>query len=560
METGGSTLQISVGVSTETGRRARNEDFVGAVTAPSAHGYAAALADGMGGQAGGREAAEISVHSFLNDFFETPASLSVNQAASQVLGALNSWIFAQGQQDSQLAGMGCTFTALILRGRSAHVVHVGDSRAYRLSGSRLTRLTEDHALKQPGLSHVLYRAMGIEPHLRLDYARHTLDLHDRFLVCSDGVHGVLNDQALAALLGNRMAPEHSAREIVQAAIEAGSDDNASALVIDVLAVPAALHGNLVEYIQPLPITDIPKVGDNVDGFMLDSVLSDGRYSRLFRATDTNDQTPVVLKFPHPKVLADETYKSAFVREAWVSTQVNNPHVGKVIAAQDGRQSRLYTIMPFYEGETLEKRLMRPPQMALPEVLRIAMDLTKAVAGLHRRGIIHRDIKPENIILNPVTLIDLGVARILGQEDDDLAQTHPGTASYMGPEVFAGQPASEQSDLYAIGVTVFRALTGKYPYGEIEPFSHPRFGTPEKLTKLRPDLPGWLETILTKAVAVSPLDRYQDAIELLFDLETAPSRMPVPKTGRTPLYDRNPLLFWQVVSILLTVVLLWSLTR
>ena len=560
MSGGGDVLTITMGIATETGRRSRNEDYVGAVLAPSAHGYCAAVADGMGGALGGREAAEVTVRNFLNDYYDTPPTLSVEQAAAKVLGAINSWVFAQGRQDSLLAGMGCTFSGLILRGRSAHVVHVGDSRVYRLTGSRLVRLTEDHVLKQPGLSHVLYRALGIEPFLRLDYARHALELHDRFLLCSDGVHGVLDDRRLADVLNARTAPELAARELVAAAIAAGSTDNASAVVVDIVGIPAVEHSSLMATIAPLEIGALPKPGDNVDGFVIDGVLSDGRYSRLFRATDSQDQMPVVLKFPHPRVIADDTYKAAFLREAWVSSQVTSPYVGKVIPAQEGKQTRLYTIMPFYVGETLEQRLLHPPKLALAEGLRIGTDLCKAVVSLHRRGIIHRDIKPDNIILDPLTLIDLGVARILGQEDGALGETHPGTASYMAPEIFRGQVATEQSDVFAIGVTLFRALTGKYPYGEIEPFSHPRFAKMEKLTKLRPDLPGWLETVLAKAMAVSDDDRYQDAIELLFALETGPSRMPVQTHRRVPLYDRHPLRFWQGVAALLLIALIWSLKR
>ncbi len=98
--------------------------------------------------------------------------------------------------------MGCTFTALVLRGRIAHVLHVGDSRAYRLRGERLALLTTDHVREEraTGRSNILTRALGVETEVRLDYAAQPVALHDRFLLCSDGVHGYLTPEGIADIL------------------------------------------------------------------------------------------------------------------------------------------------------------------------------------------------------------------------------------------------------------------------------------------------------------------------------------------------------------------------
>ena len=99
-------------------------------------------ADGIGSAKGGREAAEIAVRGFLDGFCDLPETMEVRRAAAIVLNSLNGWIHSQGQRDPELMGMGCTFTALVLRGRIAHVLHVGDTRAYRFSRDRLTLLTD----------------------------------------------------------------------------------------------------------------------------------------------------------------------------------------------------------------------------------------------------------------------------------------------------------------------------------------------------------------------------------------------------------------------------------
>ena len=154
-------------------------------------------------------AAETAVRGFLDGFCDLPETMEVRRAAARVLNALNGWIYSQGQRDAELAGMGCTFTALVLRGRVAHLLHAGDTRAYRLSGERLACLTIDHVRDDgtPGRSGILTRALGAETEVRLDYTTQPVARHDRFLLCSDGVHGVLTAETIADILRERSASE-----------------------------------------------------------------------------------------------------------------------------------------------------------------------------------------------------------------------------------------------------------------------------------------------------------------------------------------------------------------
>ena len=554
-------LHVSIGIASETGRRSRNEDFLGACLGTAVQraerGVVAAICDGIGGAPGGREAAEIAVRGFLEGYYETPETPGVRRTTSHLVDTLNGWIHAMGRADPHLEGMGCTFTGLVLRGRTAHVIHVGDTRLYCLSGERLTRLTVDHTLKGQDTSHILYRALGIEAIARLDYATHPISLHDRFLLCSDGVHGSLADDRIHALLLDRSAPKEQAGEIVAAALAAGSNDNASAMVIDVIDLPPIDHASLGHTILPLAVAELPAVGGVVDGFRLRDKLSDGRYSRVFLADDEEAGGRVVLKFPHPRVATEAACKAAFIREAWVAARVCSPWIGSVIALPAGRQTCLYTVMPYYQGETLEQRLARKPRLTVEEGRGIATKLGKAVATLHRAGMIHRDIKPENVILEPnggLKLVDLGVVRVCGLEEFP-AEDIPGTPSYMAPELFNGDSGSEMSDLFALGVTIFRAFTGAYPYGEVEPFSRPRFGRPVALNDVRPDLPAWLESAVTRAIAANPADRFGDVLEFTLEIENGPTDARRNIRRKSSLYDRNPLLFWQILSAVLAVVLL-----
>ena len=174
---------------------------------------------------------------FLDGFCDLPETMEVRRAAAIVLDALNGWIHSQGKRDSDLAGMGCTFTALVLRGRIAHVLHVGDTRAYRFSRDRLTLLTTDHVRPDGnGRSTILTRALGVETEVRLDYASQPVAQHDRLLLCSDGVHGTLSAEAIAEIMRERVSSEDTARALVAAALDAGSSDNCTALVLDVVGL------------------------------------------------------------------------------------------------------------------------------------------------------------------------------------------------------------------------------------------------------------------------------------------------------------------------------------
>src|SRR5438067_9245427 len=188
IETG---MQAIVGFCSQTGPRKDNEDFAGALIGAELpeprQEVIAAIADGIGGAKGGRIAAETAVRGFLDGFCDLPETMEVQRAGARIVSALNSWVNSMGRQDAEVTGLGCTFTALVLRGRVAHLLHIGDTRAYRFSGSRLTCLTVDHVRQEGGgRSHVLTRALGVETEVRLDYATQPVALHDRFLLCSDG--------------------------------------------------------------------------------------------------------------------------------------------------------------------------------------------------------------------------------------------------------------------------------------------------------------------------------------------------------------------------------------
>jgi len=553
-------LVVAGGHASETGTRLDNQDFVGIYAATeserASHGMIAALADGVGGAKGGRIASELAVRALIDGLYTQPDTIGPAAAVQRVMVPFNRWLAAMGRTDA-MAHAATTFTAMVLKGRRGHVLHVGDSRAWHFRDGHLTLLTQDHARSHPDQKHILYRALGIEERLRLDHLEVTLAEHDRMLLTSDGVHGSLSARRLEKLLGARNSADADAAAIVEAALGAGSQDNASAIILDIVSLPAVDHDSIAGDIGRLPILDPPGEGESVDGFRLEALLSDGRYTRLFRATDPASGQAVVIKFPKPALLSESGARLAFAREILVGSRVSSPFVGGIVAVPQDRQTRLYGVQPFYEGETLEKRLRTPVKLA--DGLAIAIKLTRAVAALHRLDIIHRDIKPDNVILLPdggLRLIDLGVAR-LPRVDEFATGEIPGTPSYLAPEMFGGNLGDEGTDQFALGVTLWRILARIYPYGEIEAFSRPRFRTLEPPSKARPELPAWLDSTLMRAVAVDPADRFGDVIELLRALEGGAAVARVNQRA-IPLIERNPARFWQLISLILAIALVVAL--
>jgi serine/threonine protein kinase len=150
-------------------------------------------------------------------------------------------------------------------------------------------------------------------------------------------------------------------------------------------------------------------------------------------------------------------------------------------------------------------------------------------------------------------------RVPGMEDfppEDI----PGTTAYMAPELLAGEPGNEATDIYALGVTMFRAFTGEFPYDNPDATSRPRRDRPQAFSDLRPDLPAWLQDALGRAIAADPAKRFQDMMEFAFEMEAGPARAPVTERRPLTLYERAPVRFWQGVAALLALALLFSLLR
>ncbi|TWC27405.1 MULTISPECIES: bifunctional protein-serine/threonine kinase/phosphatase [unclassified Pseudomonas] len=544
------SLQLSFAEASAIGPREENQDALRLVTpAPAlaaSKGYLFAIADGVSQCADGGLAARSTLQALALDYYATPETWGVAQALDRLLLAQNRWLQANGGGQPLLT----TVSALVMRGRRFTLAHVGDCRVYRWHADTLQRVSEDHVWDQPGMQHVLKRALGLDQHLVLDFLDGELRLDESFVLLSDGIWAVLGDTAIAAILRDQPDLHSAAQTLVSAAHLAGSQDNASALLVRVDALGETSIGDALIHLQQWPLPPALKPGQMFEGWQVEGMLGQSQQSLLYRVRDSQ-QHPWLLKTLPAALRDDHLAGQALLSEEWFLKRVAGRHFPEVHAAS--QRQHLYYVMREYSGSTLAQLHERVAALPLAQWQDLAERLLKAVGMLHRRQILHRDIKPENLLLGDdgeLRLLDFGLAYCPGLSEDQ-PTTLPGTPSYIAPEAFAGEAPTPQQDLYAVGVTLYFLLTGHYPYGEIEAFQRPRFGVPVSPSRYRPDLPDWIAQSLERAVAADPGQRFETAEEWLLLLEQGERRSL--SVRPRPLLEREPLKVWRTLALVMLVV-------
>ncbi|PTU50099.1 MULTISPECIES: bifunctional protein-serine/threonine kinase/phosphatase [Pseudomonas] len=554
------SLQLNFAQASATGPREENQDALRLVTpAPelaASKGYLFALADGVSQCADGGLAARASLQALALDYYATPATWSVAQALDRLLLAQNRWLRAQGSGQPLLT----TLSALVLRGRRFTLAHVGDCRVYRWHAGRLQCLSEDHVWDQPGMQHVLKRALGLDQHLLVDYLEGELQPGESFLLLSDGVWASLGDQHIQAVLREQPDLQLAVDTLVASAHLNGSQDNASALLVQVEQLGTANLGDTLAQLQQWPVPGPLREGQVIDGWQAEKLLSHSRQSLLYRVRDGQGRAWLLKTLPTAREQEPGAAQGLLLEE-WFLRRVAGRHFPELHTA--GQRQHLYYVMREYPGQSLAALLAEHGPLPMSQWLEMARQLLQAVGVLHRRNLLHRDIKPENLHLGSdgqLRLLDFGLAYCPGLSEDPLHEL-PGTPSYIAPEAFDGQPPSPRQDLYAVGVTLYHLLTGHYPYGEVEAFQRPRFGQPVNAARYRPDLPEWLQHNLQQALAADPAQRFETAEHWLLLLERG-DRQELPSRPR-PLLEREPLKVWRtlaLLSLLFNLILLLTLLK
>jgi len=547
------SLQFTIGQASLTGPRTRNEDYIGVVTPVqeqiSVKGAMVAVADGVSGNAGGGEASEMTIRSVTSDYYATPDTWEPLASLDKVLTAANRWLIAQANANRNMAGMATTLSLLVVRGQRYYLAHVGDTRIYLLRDGQLKQLTTDHVWDRPDMRHVLKRAVGLDQHLAVDFGEGQLQVGDVFVLMSDGVWDVLGDKNIHHMMGLYDSPQLICEHLTRTAIEKGSADNSTAVVIKITQLG---EDTLTELLAGGKHLSLPKkldIGEIIDDFEVIDLLHESRASLLYKVRNIKTKQLFVLKTLQPLLTDDVESCHGLLNEEWLAKRVVSQFLPQVFPVSVEKRSKLYFVMSWHEGATLQQRLDSGHHFTVAGTAKIGLDLMLGIGALHRLNIVHRDIKPANIHLSSdqrLRILDLGIAVTSAAPNIEVLQ-NPGTPSFMAPELFNGQSATLQSDIYAAGVTLYHLLTRKYPHGDIEPFQHPKFGQAVPPTRYRPDIPFWLENIILKAIAQDEKLRFETAEEMLLALEHGELK-PILAPARTPLIARARFIKWQWIAI------------
>lgn len=237
---------------------------------------------------------------------------------------------------------------------------------------------------------------------------------------------------------------------------------------------------------------------------------------------------VAIKELSPALAHDHNLVERFLREARSMASLNDPHIIQVyFIGQENNQP--FFAMEFVEGESLSQLIKREGRLSIADVLKILLQTARGLQTAHERGVVHRDIKPANLMLDlrgRVKIADFGIALARQEFDAKLTGTGEfvGTPGYLSPEICLGKSVDARSDLFALGIVMFEALTGRLPFSDESPLKLMLDVVQAEIPDIRginSEVGADTAAILTKLVAKEPADRYQSAADLIADLERHP---------------------------------------
>ena len=478
----------------------------------------AVVCDGVGSAMQGAEAAKRVSHFLVHSLKNRPKSWSMEKSIKHFIENINRVLFLESMEDYEREELVTTLTLVVIEGDRLFGANVGDSRIYLSRNGQFAQLSSDHSVDEKGMEGVLESAMGLEEEVEPYYFENNLQAKDQILLCSDGLYTELSQEELAD--GMHMG----ASFLVKKASKKHGDklpDDTTAVVLEIKELDPRLKLKQTKLI----IEEKYKVGEVVDGYKLVKPLIQNNRTWLC----VNKGVKYVIKFAPSEALDDETILDFFVKEVWMAKRLKAGFFPKAVVPK--KRTHRYYIMSYIDGTSLKDFIVKKP-LSVDMGVELAQFLLKMSQFLTKLDLVHGDIKPENIIVTKrkeklvFKMVDFGS---ITEAYSDVSRA--GTPSYLAPERFKQAPITEQTEIYAIGVTLYETLTQKYPFGEIEPFQNPSFEkTPKHPTKFNAKIPDWLESIILRAIETNTDKRYHNYSEMLFEMNN-PAKV-------KPYFDKN----------------------
>ena len=484
----------------------------------------AVVCDGVGSAIQGASAAKKVTQHLINNFKNLPRAWSIEKAIKEFITSINSILYAQSIQEYERPEYITTVTVCVIKGNRLYAANAGDSRIYLLRDNKLNQLSHDH--NEDGMASVLSNAVGISETVDIFYFENAIQKDDKILMCSDGLYSLMSDNVLLKNIPN------GAYQIVKKAstlVEDNLPDDTTAVILEIL------EADQVE-IMKNPNLEIPeklKKGDIIDGYEL--TLSLIQNDRTWICKKNNQE--FVIKFAPYEAIENEKILDLYVKEVWNAKRLKAGFFPKSFVPK--QRSARYYLMTKLDGINL-KQYLKKRNLSVDETISLAKTLVSMGEYLLKFNLVHGDIKPENIIViqrdgkKIFKIIDFGsITEVFS------IANKAGTPSYLAPERFTGSAINEKTEIFSMGVTLYQALTGNYPYGEIEPFQNPNFGTAKRAKALNKNIPSWLDTLILRAISVKEDSRYSNYSHLKFELEH-PEKVKPFFSENTPFFEKNPM--------------------
>ncbi|MDA3908807.1 MAG: protein kinase [Sulfurimonas sp.] len=500
----------------------------------------AVLCDGVGSADGGAEAAKRTTNYLINNFKIRPKTWSIEKSIISFIKSINSILYKESMVNYERPELVTTLTIVVIEGNRLYGANVGDSRVYLYRNNRMNQLSFDHAMEESGYENVLTQAIGIEQTIEPFYFENIVEKDDKILLCSDGLYNLLSEERL------EMGISLGAHSLVKKASKLVDDDLPDDTTAIVMEIVDANEIAILKQ-QNLLIPQSLKQGQVVDGYTLEKPLIQN--DRTWLCSKKTKQ--YVVKFAPLEAIDDEQMLDFFVKEAWNAKRLKADFFAKAVIPKNRTQR--YYVMELFDGEDLDKYIAYK-QLSIDDGVVLASLLLKMAQFLLKYDLVHGDIKPHNIMLTKdknenleFKIIDFGSITEIFSTDNKA-----GTPSFLSPERFKNEAISETTEIFSIGITLYMTLTGKYPYGEIEPFQNPAFKEAKKPSLYNKNIPDWFDSVILRSIAIDKDRRYEHYSEMAFEVKNPAKVKPFfPKN--TTFIQRSPLIFYKIGFRIMTIV-------
>lgn len=542
------------------GRKSDNEDYA-VIEIPTDDyllrnkGVTLAVADGVSSAEAGKEASFTATTCFVKDYYNTPDTWSVSHCGEKILSTINLKLYRKSHEfTTEGKGFLCTFSAVVIKGKTAHYFHVGDSRVYHLREGVIRQLTRDHTATIVDGKPFLARALGMDNRLHVDYGKISLEAGDRLLISSDGIHDFLSEEELQIILNASLPVSEITETLKTRALDNNSDDNISAVVAIVVDLPEESLDDYSTKLTRLPFPPSLSAGMKIDGYYVEEEIFASSRSQLYRVRDIETGKIYAMKTPSRNFEDDIGYIDRFIQEEWIGSRIHNPHVVAVFRQTNSR-TFLYYLMEYLEGCGLDKWMQQHPLPSPKRAIDIVKQVANGLQAFHDNEAVHQDIKPANIFITTdgkVKIVDFGSVFVAG-----IAESYRpleindalGTAGYSDPQYLLGHNAGFQGDVYSLSTITYEIFTGKLPYGDkvencTTVFEYDRLRY-QNASQYNPVIPEWFDRALEKGVKFDAEQRYTNIATLIHDL-THPNPEFL-KDDPAVEQKTSTLLFWKLVS-------------